>query len=393
MLPKIDQEIGMDVYSTNFVGCGGRIKEKNEDFQVVELLSKSILEDINSKGKYTVYNLKKNGIDTTHALNLVRNKTGMNLKALGLKDAHAMTEQYVCTTRTQTGNKLVNTDKVSISQIGFVNKPFSKKDMIGNQFIIKINDIKSDIASLNDEIILNFYGYQRFGSKRPVSHKIGKAIIQGDFQLAVETLLGATSEYDTTENNKTRQRLAENSISYEEIPKGMDLERMIYRKMTECGDYLVALRNIPVSMRRFFVQAYQSFLFNKTLSRIYKDEISLEAKDGDVCFNSDGKIGKYNFKADDKLAIPFVGYSYYKKTRFHEIISEVLQEENIKPADFFTKQIQEAGNEGGFREALIMHQNFTVTNNIISFMLTRGSFATILLREIMKPENPLESGF
>ena len=32
-------------------------------------------------------------------------------------------------------------------------------------------------------------------------------------------------------------------------------------------------------------------------------------------------------------------------------------------------------------------------NNVISFSLSRGSFATIILREIIKPENPLISGF
>jgi tRNA(Glu) U13 pseudouridine synthase TruD len=29
----------------------------------------------------------------------------------------------------------------------------------------------------------------------------------------------------------------------------------------------------------------------------------------------------------------------------------------------------------------------------VSFSLSRGSFATIVLREIIKPENPLTSGF
>jgi tRNA(Glu) U13 pseudouridine synthase TruD len=29
----------------------------------------------------------------------------------------------------------------------------------------------------------------------------------------------------------------------------------------------------------------------------------------------------------------------------------------------------------------------------LSFMLLRGSYATVLLREIMKPENPIKAGF
>ena len=37
--------------------------------------------------------------------------------------------------------------------------------------------------------------------------------------------------------------------------------------------------------------------------------------------------------------------------------------------------------------------DFETNDNIVKFNLSRGSYATIVLREILKPENPLESGF
>jgi len=93
------------------------------------------------------------------------------------------------------------------------------------------------------------------------------------------------------------------------------------------------------------------------------------------------------------LAIPFVGYSYYKKTRFHYYIEKILKDEEITPKDFFSKELQEISSEGGFRNSSIKCEDYTVEDNIVSFSLSRGSFATIILREIMKPENPLAAGF
>ena len=94
-----------------------------------------------------------------------------------------------------------------------------------------------------------------------------------------------------------------------------------------------------------------------------------------------------------RLSVPFVGYSYYKKTRFHYYIEKILRDEEITHKDFFSKEIQEISSEGGFRNSSIKCDDYNIDGNTISFSLSRGSFATIVLREIIKPENPLNSGF
>ena len=88
-----------------------------------------------------------------------------------------------------------------------------------------------------------------------------------------------------------------------------------------------------------------------------------------------------------------MGYSYYKKTRFDSQISHILKQEEISPKDFFIKEMQEVSNEGGFRQAAIHCSDFSSIGNIVEFSLSRGSFATILLREIIKPKDPIVSGF
>lgn len=398
MIPKIDYDIGISVYSTKFEGCGGRIKTKKDDFRVSEVLSEKIMRGILPEGDYAVFKLKKFGIDTTHSLGNIFKKHRIRLKSLGLKDAIAVTEQFVCSEKKLKSIYKISEKKYTLERIGFVKKPLSKKDMIGNQFSIKITEPINDITKFsNCDKILNFYGYQRFGSKRPVTHLIGKALLQKDYSKAIELLLSFTSEYDTPDNNNIRQKLSEKSNYLKllkEIPLQMDLERTVVKQMIKQDDPKNAIRALPLGIRRFFIQAYQSLLFNKTLSLAYADgEEMFKATQGDICYDKLGNVGKFTNDLGQRLAVPFIGYSYYKKTRFHYQISKILDSEEIRPKDFFLKEMQEISNEGGFRNSSIMCSDFNTKQDWVYFRLSRGSFATIVLREIMKPEDPLLSGF
>jgi len=398
VIPHIDFEIGISVYSTNFKGCGGKIRTHIEDFHVSEILSKKAMATISQEGNYAVYKLKKQGIDTNHSLSNIFKKHHLRLKSLGLKDASAITEQFVYAEKKIKSIDSVSEKKYSIKRIGFVKKPLSKKDMVGNQFKIRIVDASNEIEKFIEyKKILNFYGYQRFGSKRPVTHLIGKAIIQKDYEKAIHFLLSYTSKYDSAENSKLREKLSDRSNFSKllpEIPFQMDLERAVVHQMIQDGNPKNALRAIPLNIRRFFVQAYQSFLFNKTLSAAFADgEELFLPQQGDVCYDKTGTLGKFSNDPDQRLSIPFIGYAYYKKTRFNYQISKILEFEEVTPKDFFLKEMQELSNEGGFRNSSIKCEDIKANQNMIIFTLSRGSYATIVLREIMKPEDPILAGF
>ena len=398
MIPNLDSQIGIAVYSTQFTGIGGKIRVEPKDFQVTELISEKAQNSINDQNGYAVYKLKKKKIDTNHALSGIFKQKGIRLKSLGLKDASAITEQFVCSGNKGRAIENFSTEKYSLEKIGFVKKPLSKKDMIGNHFKLKITGCQNGLSTFTEyDKILNFYGYQRFGSKRPVTHLIGKAILQRDFKKAVSLILSFTSTYDSKENTEIREKLSDEENYekyYDKVPFQMDIERMVLKEMIEHGEPIRAIRIIPVSLRRFYIQAYQSFIFNQSLSAAFLDGENLfEAQSGDVCFNSHGIIGKYVKGLEQSLALPFVGYSYYKKTRFDFQISKILQQEEISPKDFFIKEMQEVSSEGGFRQAAIRCSNYSSNDNVVEFSLSRGSFATILLREIMKPEDPIIAGY
>jgi len=398
VIPKIDLELGLSVYSTKFQGSTGKIKLQNEDFIVREIISDKSKKLINTNDDLAVYLLKKNGIDTTHALGDIKNRFGLELKSLGLKDSSAITEQYVFSVRKTKSPEKLEEKKYNLSRIGFVKKPLSKKDMIGNHFIIKIDNPSNNITEFSEfDHILNFFGYQRFGSKRPITHIVGKKIVQKDFKGAVDVILSTNSEYDTSQNNEIRNIISQ-SRNYSEIidkiPKSMDIELAVMKEMEKSNDPVKAIRAIPLQMRRFYVQAYQSFLFNRTISEAFEyGENLFDAQTNDVCFDTNSTLGKFQNEESQKLAIPLVGHSYYKKTRFDFHIQKVLFDEAVSTKDFLIKELQETSIEGGFRNATLSCTDYSLNNNIVSFTLSRGSFATIVLREIMKPTEPLLAGF
>jgi tRNA pseudouridine13 synthase len=397
VIPTIDSQIGISVYSTKFNGVGGRIRDEAENFKVDEVLSEKSLNSINQQDGYAVYKLKKKKIDTNHALSDIFRKKGIRLKALGLKDASAITEQFVCSDSKSKSIESYSSEKYSLEKIGFAKKPLSKKDMIANHFSIKISDCEDFSDFTEYDKILNFYGYQRFGSKRPVTHLIGKALLHRNFKKAVELIISFTSPYDSKENTEIREKLSDKSNYkkyFDQVPSQMDIERIVLQEMIEHDNEQKAIHAIPLSLRRFYIQAYQSFLFNHALSAAFADGENLfAAQEGDVCYDFHGILGKYAKGLDQHLALPFVGYSYYKKTRFDFQISKILKTEEITPKDFFIKEMQEISSEGGFRQAVIQCTDYSSKDTTVDFTLSRGSFATILLREIMKPQDPILAGF
>ena len=127
MIPKIDSEIGILGYTTDFPGCGGIIRKQKEDFNVSELITEKASSKICLDSGFAVYKLQKNGIDTTHALNEIFKKHGIRLKSLGLKDASAVTEQFVFTTYKTNQHFEINESKYNLKKLGLQIKYYQKE--------------------------------------------------------------------------------------------------------------------------------------------------------------------------------------------------------------------------------------------------------------------------
>ncbi|MGB7707701.1 MAG: tRNA pseudouridine(13) synthase TruD, partial [Nitrososphaeraceae archaeon] len=242
--------------------------------------------------------------------------------------------------------------------------------------------------------------------ERLVTHLVGREIIKRNFKRAVELFLCHTTEYDTQFSKEIREKCRDpNNYGrvLKIVPRGMDLERNILRALINGKDYIGALRSVPINIRRLFVHAYQAYMFNQTLSGIIGDGESItNCSKNDFCFKLEnsltlGKLLIYTGEDSSNLvpAMHLPGYSL-KPTegRFERNLSLIMNEENISPKDFYLKEMQELSVEGGFRQLPLLVNDFSYSDNLlISFKIPIGSYATILLRELMKPIDPIKSGF
>ena len=151
MIPQIDKDIGISVYTTNSPSIFGKIKQNENDFLVKEILSEKVIDSFDNLDGHAVYLLKKSGIDTNHALIDIEKRYGLVLKSLGLKDANAKTEQYVYTYKKINSLNEYDGKKYSAQRLGFVQKPIPKKEMLGNYFEIRVSDLNDSLPSITSD--------------------------------------------------------------------------------------------------------------------------------------------------------------------------------------------------------------------------------------------------
>ncbi|HET7345151.1 MAG TPA: tRNA pseudouridine(13) synthase TruD [Nitrososphaeraceae archaeon] len=415
-IPKIDQLAGIQCYCTHFNGVRGLIKQNNEGFRVSEIIDESFLNNLSSiwdtHHRFPLYILNTRSIDSNHALFEIKKELGIRLKVIGIKDAKAVTRQYATSEQTKNIPREAKTQHTLLTLKGFTKIPLRKSFLHGNEFKIDINNPKfSDISDFVPELknIANFYGLQRFGSKRMITHLVGREIVKRNFKNAVELLLSYSTEYDSSISREVREKCRDPknySQVLKQLPKGMDIEYQVMSTLVKGEGYIAALRSIPITIRRLFVQAYQAYLFNKCLSiAILSGENVLKGKEADLCFEMAspiifGRIRRLNpnLDLDSKKIVPaimLVGYAFQPgKGRFELITQKIMQEEFISAKDFYIQEMQELSAQGGFRQAPLCCRDFSYADSLtLCFKLPKGSYATTLLRDLMKPEDPIRSGF
>jgi len=455
-VPEIERSIGIEVYASETKGIGGVIKLFPEDFIVEEILTDgsrasvkledNVVGSLSNNGRYLICILIKKGWDTLLAIEEIAkllNISSDRIGFAGIKDANALTAQYVSIGGISPSRLAeIKIRDLLIKPLGFSNEEISPEKLFGNKFTVTVRlirlrekTIRRRIERIGREIadlggVPNFFGHQRFGTIRPITHIVGKHIVKGDFREAVLTFLTHQSPYEEAKVRKIRRELYETmdfKLALKNFPKSLIYERLILAHLSRSpNDYLGALHKIPLNLRKLFVQAYQSYLFNRFLSERIKRGISLkDALEGDyvIKLNDNGLPEKGFFKAEISnmrtindgiksgrmvLGIPLVGLKQPLSSGTQgEIEREILEDEDVSAEDFKRAQIVKVNALGGLRPALarVSDLKISIMENekktdgkavIFSFTLSRGAYATILLREYMKPSTDkqlIESGF
>ncbi len=420
MIPPADAEraVGIDCYVTEGAPCIARAKTTADDFGVEEQL---LLEGFSSEDRadyFPLYRVEKRSIDTMHMAEELSDALGSRVSYGGMKDKRAAAVQYVTPTSLRSGRpQLITGDKFRATLVGYLPAPLSRRAVAGNKFAIVLRECCPEIGARIDEAMRlagarrlpNFFGLQRFGSTGVGTNQIGKAIVRGEFESAVMRILLRETLPDREDGRAVGEAVA--AGRYQELvhilPPGMDVEIRVAKELSRHpGAWVRALRAVPVRLRRLYVQAYQSWIFNRTVSRALlagSDISKLERGDNWAVASGDGLLlGAVRGVRDPPTgdAVPMVqlvGFAYRDYgSRFDALIREVLESEGVNPGSFYVKELQEVSAEGGFRRPhmAIGSPSWSVTEMTatLEFTLAKGQYATVLLREIIKPEDPVAAG-
>jgi len=407
---------GLMYYVTPQPGIGGRIKQLVEDFIVREITPEGILLPINTlkeieqdnqngdytsavgdrimPAPYTIFYLQKYDWDNHRLIRILSRRLKTSRKRFsfaGTKDRRALTIQRMSAWKIPPERLLwLRIKDVKILKPVYANKPVKLGDLWGNNFTVIIRDIRKSkieieqaIARFQDVVqkmggLPNFFGHQRFGTLRPITHLVGKAFIQGNFKKAAEIYLTTTSPLESKEAILARTELNETKDyrnALKNFPKGYKPElAMMNHLVKHPNDFINAFRKISKGLRLMFIHAFQSYIFNKFLSlRIEKNAT---------------------------FVAPLIGYelSLFPAGIVGDLFNEILEEEEIQPSMFRIKSYPEASSKGGYRPVVMPIKDFQVLeingdhlnddrNMVkITFSLGKGSYATVLLRELMKTD-------
>jgi len=460
LVPKLEKFIGVEVYATNSFGICGSIRQFCEDFVVEEVLVDGSKAEVDLSGSYVKHKvlssslaenryllcvLVKRNWDTFLALKAIGRQLGIstnNMQIAGIKDAKAVTAQHI-TIEGVSVEKIRNVQvkDIEIRPIGYFHSKLSSYFLLGNQFHIAIraiahpkSTVKERITKTTEELkeiggVPNFFGHQRFGTTRPITHLVGKAIVQGDFKKAVMLYLAKPSPHEHPESRLVRQQLQTTQDleqALKNFPKQLHYERLMLKHLAKKPeDFVGAFRTLPAKLRRLFPQAYQAYLFNKFLSKRMEKGLPLnKAEIGDYVLRVERSglpmlkmrrtantrtvtaINKAIHAGKMRLAIPLIGFKQQPSKGVQgEIEKQILEKNDFSPEIFKIDAIPEISLRGGLRTALVPLNNFLLTGISedsanpskhkaeLSFTLYRGSYATIVLRELMKPRNLIKAGF
>jgi tRNA pseudouridine13 synthase len=357
---------------------------------------------------------------------------------------HAVTYQFI-TLRNMNRKRVENAYEHSLRRLGIelglfysVNFSLSMGDLEGNQFEITVRDLKriqvvhcpplpaeeslvdcdrSHIEYMVRRIekhgFINFYGQQRVGTPGSVQEigvrafDIGQAMLQQDFRKAIELLMQGTTNRETEEVRRVRKAWKDSngdpSVTLKAF-QGADImprERAVLKGLNRHLDNpLEALRSLSHNMRMFYVNAYQSYIWNLVASKRIEKYGSKVMK-GDLYFENENrqrdevKLVKSEEEALSinihQVVLPLPGYGVqYPENDIGKLYNDLLQQDKL---NFEKTEIQEGSAKGSYRKLIARPKELRVEIDESSgaqcnsmkliFQLPKGCYATMFLRELM----------
>ncbi|MFC7059049.1 tRNA pseudouridine(13) synthase TruD [Halovenus salina] len=432
----LEREVGIGYYVSDADGTGGQLRQEPADFRVREredFAAEPVDADTDAY-PHLLLRVTLRNWDTNDFARALSNRLGISRERVswaGTKDKRAVTTQLFSIDGIA-ADAVPDLDDVSYEVVGRTGRPILFGDLAGNEFEVTVRETdghehaRASLRELtefggqrdDDSPVVgvpNYFGQQRFGSKRPVTHEVGLGLLRGDWERAVMAYVGNPSEREP-EPTRDARSFAEQSRDWQaaldEFPRQLTHERAMLHRLVKGddspADFREALEAVPTNLQRLFVHAAQSYAFNRMLSLRLERGLPFDRPvAGDVvCFtDSDAPEGvtvpdtgrtqrvdesrldsvtRHCERGRAFVTAPLVGTeTELADGEPGDIEREMLEEVGIEPTDF---DLPGEFNSTGTRRAVLVQTTLDLAFDPLelSFALPRGSYATVVLREFMK---------
>jgi tRNA pseudouridine13 synthase len=394
-----------------FAGIGGSIKQRAEDFFVQELP----LYEPSGEGEHVYCEIQKVGLTTFDAVNrLARalNVSSRDIGYAGMKDARAVTRQILSIQgTTEEVVKGLSIPGLSVLWAARHGNKLRLGHLKGNRFAIKIREVNAtDVVKLQPVIseiqkrgMPNYFGEQRFG-RRGDNHLLGAALVRGDDEGVLKLLLGTpNTDVDDAQALGSRKAFDRGDLEHamKLYPRHCGMERRILHRLIKTGKPGAAVRAVDEKLRRLWISALQSELFNQVVAKRIDSLDRL--MDGDLAWkHENGAVFRVESAAAEQARCeafeisptgPLLGYRMtLPEGRPLEIEQEAFASHEMTPGQFRVEGRLKV--KGARRPLRVLVEDMELVGGVdefgahitVAFTLPAGSFATVLLREVMKEE-------
>lgn len=419
-----EQAAGIKHYSTSTEGIGGSIKRRIADFIVEEIMPDGkvcwvkaftdkekiavekkwpeLLKSNREEENQLILTMEKYNTDTNNAIRRVARFLQTSKRRIGyagMKDKRAITCQRISIWNADLEKvKGIDSRYIDLRDAEWKKERVEIGDLKGNMFRVIIRNLELERKEIERRVkacfkemergIANYFGEQRFGGIRGITHLVGREFVKGSIEKGVMMYLTASDEREEEDVRNAREHLAETndfSQATNEFPPKYRYERAILHHLCKYPkDFVGAFSRLPKGLTYMFTHAYQSYLFNNVINKRIEEGTGLEAVEGDILEDGFATAPLYGFES--KLADGKVG----------EIERKVLEEDEVRLEDFHIKAFPQISSKGARKKILLFPGKLKLISidedefnegklrAAVSFELTKGNYATTVLRELMK---------
>lgn len=396
-------------FTTDLPGIGGSIKRYDEDFIVEEIP----LYPACGEGTHTYFMIEKRGLTTLAAIRLIARALGRSPRDIGyagLKDAHGVTRQMLSIEHMNPPRiESLELSRIRVLSITRHGNKIKLGHLAGNRFMIKIRQtVASPLARTGPimEVLVtcglpNYFGPQRFGV-RGDNALIGRAVLQGNYDEAIALMLGRPGPVDHADVRKARELFDAGDLeaSAAAWTHAFPEQAQICRALVKSGgDTRKAWRAVQHSLRKLYVSAVQSDLFNRVLARRITDIDRLET--GDIAWkHSNGACFHVEDAAReqarcDAFEISPTGPLFGRRMTEARgapgrVEAEVLAESGLAKEQMHAKEGKKLDGARRPLRVPLLSPDLDVDSDDhgpylrLSFQLPPGAYATSVTREICK---------